>query len=141
MPPAPTAMFGRDLEKNTINQTLLTAEHPRIAILGSGGMGKTTLALSVLHAPEIMNHYKNLYFTSCEAATSVDLLLSELADVLEIPSANRDSNLYNKVLHILNQPSTILCLDNFETTWVEVEPQRPVHNLLSQVNSLSNISP
>ena len=49
MPPAPMAMFGRDDEKNAIIQTLLTAEHPHIAILGFGGMGKTTLALSIMH--------------------------------------------------------------------------------------------
>jgi len=57
-------------------------------------MGKMTLVLSVLHAPEVVDRYKQQYFVSCEAVTSTRLLLGELADVLYIPPTQRNEHLF-----------------------------------------------
>ena len=63
-------MIGRDKEKFEVLDTLLDKTPARIAILGAGGMGKTTLALSSLHDPAVIEHFPLRYFVSCEAVTS-----------------------------------------------------------------------
>ena len=47
-------MIGRDEEKSEVLATLLANAPARIVILGAGGMGKTTLALSALHDPAVV---------------------------------------------------------------------------------------
>ena len=77
-------MIGRDEEKSEIldTYTLLNKTLARIAIRGAGGMGKTTLVLSSLHDPAVIEHFPSRYFVSCEAITSTTALVGEIANVL-----------------------------------------------------------
>ena len=84
VPPLPDKIFGRDKEAQDIIDTLLDHPRPRVAILGSGGMGKTSLALVVMTDSRIITRYPHRYFISCEAAPTADAILSEMADVMHI---------------------------------------------------------
>ena len=90
--------MGRENEQKAIIATLLDKEPARIIIFGEGGIGKTTLALSVLNDPQIDEHYPTRYFVSCEATTTVTSLWSELANALRISPSNRDEKLSETVL-------------------------------------------
>ena len=116
LPPPSQLMIGRDEEKSEILDTLLNKTPARIAILGAGGMGKTTLALSSLHDPAVTEHFLSRYFVSCEAVTSTAALVGEIANVLRIPPAKRDERLIDTILSSFHD-NTVLCLDNFETIW------------------------
>jgi hypothetical protein len=61
LPAVPGIFYGREseLEKLTV---ALRQSAARVAILGTGGMGKTTLALAVLHHPEIEQQYTHRHF-------------------------------------------------------------------------------
>jgi GTPase SAR1 family protein len=115
-------MIGRDKERSEVIDTLLHKFPARIAILGGGGMGKTTLALSVLHEPLVVDQYPSRYFVSCEGAQSVSSLVGEIANALRIPLANRDAHLIDTILSSF-PADTLLCLDNLETIW-DIEPMR-----------------
>jgi predicted ATPase len=69
-----------------------------VIILGSGGIGKTTLALAVLHDDEVAKKYSYRYFVSCDGITSMDLLLTELAVVLRMPTEAQDQYLKDRVV-------------------------------------------
>ncbi|KAG6839647.1 hypothetical protein H0H87_000333, partial [Tephrocybe sp. NHM501043] len=109
-------MIGRDGETSQVIDTLLHKSPPRIAILGAGGMGKTTLALSVLHEPAIVDRYPTRYFVSCEGTPTKLSVIIEIADALRIPPENRDARLLDSVLSAFPEHS-LLCLDNLETIW------------------------
>jgi Cdc6-like AAA superfamily ATPase len=56
LPSEPKIFHGRESEMSKILK-LLSRETPRIAILGAGGMGKTSLARAVLHQTQITVKY------------------------------------------------------------------------------------
>ncbi|KAJ6556075.1 hypothetical protein B0H19DRAFT_1262191 [Mycena capillaripes] len=75
LPASPKIFHGRDSELADLITTLVT-NSPRAAILGPGGMGKTTLAMAALHHPAIVDKFRARHFISCESAnTSVDLVI------------------------------------------------------------------
>ncbi|KAH7091876.1 hypothetical protein BKA62DRAFT_834779 [Auriculariales sp. MPI-PUGE-AT-0066] len=70
-----------------------------IAILGAGGIGKTSLALAVLHSERI-----------------VTAVITALAKLFSVTTTNEP--LQAIVSHLASQPHTILVLDNLETVWL-----------------------
>src|SRR5258707_1181594 len=129
-------MIGRDNEKSQVLDTLLNKSPARIAILGAGGMGKTTLALSSLHDPAVVGHFSLRYFVSCEAVTSASGLVGEIANALRIPPAKRDEHIIDVVLSSFHG-NAILCLDNFETIWDNQAARSDVEGFLSHLNHLT----
>ncbi|KAF8235175.1 hypothetical protein L208DRAFT_1543034 [Tricholoma matsutake] len=136
LPPQPVFMVGRDKEKSDVLATVLNTTQANIAILGAGGMGKTTLALFILHDPQVVDKYCLRYFVSCEAVSSLVVLLGEIANALWIPRERRDEHLYDTVLTALQKEVAILCLDNLETVWDTTAHQEEIEGFLSQIGSI-----
>ncbi|KAF8214657.1 hypothetical protein K438DRAFT_2138011 [Mycena galopus ATCC 62051] len=73
LPSKPKIFHGREQELKHILK-LLTEQSPRIAILGGGGMGKTSLARAALHNPDTLAKFQQRFFVNVKAATtSVEL--------------------------------------------------------------------
>lgn len=141
MPPQPKVLIGRDKEKATIISTLLLVNPPpRVAILGLGGIGKTTLALSAMYDPQVTALYPLRYFVSCETATSIETLLDEIANALQVPPASRGSSLYQLLLSTLREGKVLLCLDNFETVWDDTATRSGVEEFLSHLDEVPGLA-
>ena len=125
-------MIGRDKERSEVIDTLLHKSPACIAILGGGGMGKTTLAVSVLHEPVVVNQYPSRYFVSCEGVPSVSSLVGEITNALRIPLANHDAHLIDTILSSF-PANTLLCLDNLETIWDNEATRSDLEGLLSDL--------
>ncbi|KAI0297848.1 hypothetical protein B0F90DRAFT_1926773 [Multifurca ochricompacta] len=124
-PPPPQIFFGRDAELAHIIHIIFTnigSRPGRIAILGPGGYGKTTLANAVLSHDRVQGHFEDArYFISCESAVSSDALLIQIAKTLGL--------------------ETILCLDNFESPWDQSsEMKHSIEVLLSRITSLRHVT-
>ncbi|KAG6844166.1 hypothetical protein H0H87_009285 [Tephrocybe sp. NHM501043] len=132
LPQRPELMIGRDEEKFQVIDTLLHKSPPRIAILGAGGMGKTTLALSVLHNPEIVDRYSSRYFISCEETPTKLSVIIEIVNTLRIPREIRDACLLDSILAGFPENS-LLCLDNLETFWDNEAVRVDLEELLSDL--------
>ncbi|CAA7271025.1 unnamed protein product [Cyclocybe aegerita] len=140
----PQIVFGRTHEIDAIVEALQRSfAYQHVCILGAGGMGKTTLALSVLHDERIGNLYGERFFVSCEAATSPDLLLSEIATVLELSEHAKDDVLQCIKDRLTRGPGgqrILLCLDNFETPWDPLSTRSEVEGLLTELASPWNVA-
>ncbi|KZV59882.1 hypothetical protein PENSPDRAFT_694758 [Peniophora sp. CONT] len=141
LPPPPAIFHGRAQDVDHIVNLILDKPPARVAILGSGGIGKTSIALAVLHRSELEELYGDgRFFMSCEAVTSVEGILRELLTMFGlVPNAQSRSTPRALFLsHIRALPRGILCLDNLETPWDA--DTLGVESLLADITSLPHFA-
>ncbi|KZV62699.1 hypothetical protein PENSPDRAFT_711258, partial [Peniophora sp. CONT] len=120
LPASPAIFHGRAREIDHIVNLMVYSAPARIAILGPGGIGKTCVALAVLHHPEIERMFApRRYFVSCEALPSADGIAQELLRTFGLVyDARSGLQLHDYLLfHLRTFSRTMLCLDNLETPW------------------------
>lgn len=138
MPSSPKIFHGRQQELSTILEAF-AVETPRIAILGAGGMGKTSLARATLHASEIAARYElNRFFVPCESvATAVEL--AGLIGAHIGMKAGKD--LTRPVIrHFSSGPPSLLILDNLETLWEPLASRGQTEEFLSLLTDISHLA-
>ncbi|KAJ7731265.1 hypothetical protein B0H16DRAFT_1427571 [Mycena metata] len=137
LPAEPKIFHGRESELADIlkhfEQSTL-----RIAILGAGGMGKTSLAQAVLHHEEIViKDQGNQVFVACDTAASKVELAGLIGAHLGLKAGQ---DLTRAVLHRLSEGSTtLLILDNLETAWEPVESRKEIEELLSLLTDIASL--
>ncbi|KAJ7463282.1 P-loop containing nucleoside triphosphate hydrolase protein, partial [Mycena latifolia] len=138
LPPEPKIFHGRESEVSAIIQ-MFNQGSPRIAILGTGGMGKTSLARAVLHRPEITAKYdENRVFVACDAiASSVELAALIGAHVGLKPGKDLTRPIIH---HFASSPHSLLILDNLETIWEPKESRGEVENFLALLADVQQLA-
>lgn len=143
--PFPQKLFlGRDHDVAAIIGLLSDKLTSRVCITGIGGMGKTLLALSVIHHPIIQQIF-GVYrlWVPCIKATSPDLLRRTLYTQLSITAQSYDSlDVLVKELRATEDRRLIL-LDNLETPWYSrAEPtnQAYISDIVSRLAEIPQIA-
>ncbi|KAJ7112804.1 P-loop containing nucleoside triphosphate hydrolase protein, partial [Mycena crocata] len=129
LPPKPKIFHGRDTELSDI-LNLFIGNTPRVAILGPGGIGKTSLARAVLHHPQIKAKFDpNHYFVACDPASTTMELVSLIGSHLGLKAGK---NMSHSVIHFFStSPSCLLILDNLETVWEPSTTRGDIEEFLS----------
>lgn len=138
LPPEPKIFHGRDSELSDILQ-LFNQGTPKIAVLGAGGMGKTSLARAVLNHAEITKRYnQHRFFVACySAATQVELAALIGAHVGLKPG----KDLTHPVVQYFSSSSdSLLILDNLETLWEPAESRGNIEEFLSLLASVGHLA-
>ncbi|KAJ7892451.1 hypothetical protein B0H13DRAFT_1886794 [Mycena leptocephala] len=138
LPSEPKIFHGRGSEISRIIK-LFRQETPRIAILGAGGMGKTSLARAVLHHPEIITKYEqHRFFVACDPAGSRVELAALIGAHLGL-KPGRD--LTKPVVHYFAKSSaSLLILDNLETPWEPTNTRRDTEEFLSLLTDVPHLA-
>jgi Cdc6-like AAA superfamily ATPase len=138
LPSEPKIFHGRDSELSDILK-LFEKTMPHIAILGAGGMGKTSLAQTVVHHPEIAAKYGQLrFFVACDSAATKAELATLIGAHLGLKPGKDITRLV--VNHFSHSPPTLLILDNFETLWEPAESRGDVEEFLSLLTDAKHLA-
>ncbi|KAJ7877661.1 P-loop containing nucleoside triphosphate hydrolase protein [Mycena leptocephala] len=138
LPSEPKIFHGRNSELSDILH-LFNQGTPRIAILGAGGMGKTSLARAIIHHTEITERYnQHRFFIACDsAATQVELAALIGAHVGLKPG----KDLTRPVIQYFSSSSnSLLILDNLETLWEPVESRGKIQEFLSLLAGVDHLA-
>ncbi|KAJ7719500.1 hypothetical protein B0H16DRAFT_1700224 [Mycena metata] len=138
LPAEPKIFYGRDSELADILK-LFNQGTPRIAILGAGGMGKTSLARTALHHEQIITKYQsNRFFIACDTASNKVELAGLIGAHLGMKPGK---DLTQAVLeHLTTAPPSLLILDNLETPWEPVECRKEIEEFLSLLTDIASLA-
>ncbi|KAJ7278245.1 P-loop containing nucleoside triphosphate hydrolase protein [Mycena rebaudengoi] len=128
LPPCPQIFNGRESElQDVVN--ILIQDSAHIAILGAGGMGKTSLATAALHNPQVEAKYSHRYFIPCHSSPTCTELAATIANHIGL---EKGSNMAKKIAHyFVHAPPSLLVLDNLETPWEALSARSEVEEFLS----------
>ncbi|KAJ7123522.1 hypothetical protein C8R44DRAFT_917625 [Mycena epipterygia] len=137
LPAKPKILHGRESELEDIVKTL-KQDPARIAILGAGGMGKTSLAKAALHHPDIISKYQHQFFVAADSTTTS----VELAALIGLHIGLKPGkDLTKPVVHYFsNNGPSLLVLDNLETLWEPIESRGGVEELLSGLTDIAHLA-
>ncbi|EED80974.1 predicted protein [Postia placenta Mad-698-R] len=138
--PLPTKQaicIGRDENIDAFKALLLQRSH--VLILGTGGVGKTTIALELLHHPEVASAFSTRYFVSCDAVLGLEAFRLRVADSLGVSPEMRGQQLLSGILRTLRARPSVLCIDNFETIWEPPQSRKDVEEDLAQLAGVDDV--
>ncbi|KZO90412.1 hypothetical protein CALVIDRAFT_569128 [Calocera viscosa TUFC12733] len=141
LPPKPRVFHGRESTLKSIIARLLEPEPAHIALLGMGGIGKTSTAATVLHDNDVKTKYgSNRVFLSCDSVTTTEGIVSALAAALKI-SVSQEDDARALILQYFEsiEGSVFVVLDNLESAW-DTTDRDAVEELLTELSNIDNLS-
>ncbi|KAJ7458226.1 P-loop containing nucleoside triphosphate hydrolase protein, partial [Mycena latifolia] len=138
LPAEPKIFHGRESELHHIVRAFNSKEPPKVAILGTGGMGKTSLAKAALHHPDISTNYETRVFVACDSVTTgIEMAALVGSNVGLKPGSDLTQSV---VQYFAGGPRCLLVLDNLETSWEKVESRGGVEEFLSLLTDVQHLA-
>jgi len=113
LPSPPTPLIGRDQEVSKALELLTSADVRLLTLIGTGGTGKTRLALQV--ALHLVDRFEEgVFFVNLSPISDPNLVASTIATALNIRDTIGSRPVVDALKDYLRNKQTLLVLDNFE---------------------------
>lgn len=113
LPPQHSPIIGREKEIAEIRKLVLDEPACRVlTLIGPGGIGKSRLAVEAAGSL-LAEFYDGVYFVPLQPLTSVDMIPSAIADVLQVHLTQSEEPM-TQLLAYLQEKELLLVMDNFE---------------------------
>lgn len=140
-PVPPKIFFGRDELVSELANLCCSGEQQNIAILGAGGLGKTSTALHVLHQTDVFKRYgKRTFFVGCDGVTTVDALALRILQIMQAPTPSSENPVDALRSVLIGSSHTLLLLDNFESIWDSQRDHGAARGILQTIASTTATS-
>ncbi|EIN03779.1 TPR-like protein [Punctularia strigosozonata HHB-11173 SS5] len=137
VPRPPKYFYGRDDIVDDVVQKLASETQHHVALLGTGGIGKTSVALSILEHPDIKPRNR-CCFVPCDTLLSASALVLAILQVLGGSSGEGDT-MERLIGCIKAVGPVVLVLDNFESPWDAGGTHDSLTKVLSSLSSLPGV--
>lgn len=150
IPPLPDIFYGKDSVVAEAAAALTQTTRRHLALIGQGGIGKTTTARAILHDPRIEHHFTTeigevkvidrRVWVSCIGVDTVEkferALLTAVGGRME--SLNDRQTAINELKNL--EGPILVIFDNFETPWDASNVGTEVENILRSLDALPQLS-
>ncbi|KAH7088683.1 P-loop containing nucleoside triphosphate hydrolase protein [Auriculariales sp. MPI-PUGE-AT-0066] len=141
LPARPIVFKGRDDQLNEIVGIICKLVAAGIAVMGPGGVGKTSLALAVLHDSRVIEVIgDHRFFISVEGMIDIDAASTLLANHLDLEGSS--DPLSSSISYLQSLPRALLVVDNLETLWFSNTPsaRADTENFLSRLAEVPSVT-
>ncbi len=113
LPVPKTSFIGRDQELIEIAQQLSKKDCRLLTLHGTGGVGKSRLALQAAYDQRKGGIWEGVYFVALDALSSIDSIPSAIAEAMGLNLTGEDE-VQRQLEHWLGIKKILLILDNYE---------------------------
>ncbi|KAJ7367763.1 hypothetical protein DFH08DRAFT_829300 [Mycena albidolilacea] len=146
LPPMPHIFKGRESELTDLVNMFCQPLQAHAVLMGQGGAGKSSLALALMHQPEIKQQFRHQrLFVKCNSAKGSLDLLSRLGSALGLPDVPADtkSSGYKEAIRSSLECSQVPCLivfDDLDDAWDPPSTKLEVEDLLTELSNIPTVS-
>ncbi|KZV88622.1 hypothetical protein EXIGLDRAFT_772519 [Exidia glandulosa HHB12029] len=142
LPASPRILHGRDEEVRSLVDFAIDHSRPiRLAIMGAGGLGKTTVAKAVVQHVNVAQSFRDRrFFVTAEAAAGIDDLVTGMLTTFRLAATS--DPLASLLQHFRSHDRTLLVLDNLETIWnsANAKQRSATEDVLSKLDRVRSLT-